>query len=177
MLQRIASLVLILVIVIGGGILVYRFLNRPSSPKVKVLTITSAGKFSPGELKLTNDEVLRIKNQDKKNHTVKKVSDNATVAEIDQGAQSRELTLTDNTKTEVYLAGAEATKATITVGTPPTPPSARDETKTEAKAVQATNNNNKPLPNTGQGEDLIYLGLIVAGFALFKLSNRLLKNS
>lgn len=176
--QRIVSLIIVLVIIIGGAILIYRFLNRPSGPDVKILTINSSGKFEPRELRVSNSEVLQIRNRDDKNHTVKR-ADGSTLTEIDQGENSRELTLTDNSRTELSLAADANERSTVIVGTPATntPEDPVVENKDSQGGVNATDDKDDPLPNTGPGEILFFLLIAVVGFGLLKLSNRLTKKS
>ncbi|HEY4694413.1 MAG TPA: hypothetical protein VIH52_00380 [Candidatus Nanoarchaeia archaeon] len=169
--QRIAVYVVVIAVLIGIGFLIYRFVQGPDSTKVKTLVINKDGKFTTDELKVGNDEVIKVKNEDDKNHTVKKEPSNETFVEVDASSTSRELTLTDNSSTTLYLADDENEKTVAVVGTPeeeeePTPPTATEE----PGQVAGTTDN---LPDTGPEGIYLFPVFAAAGFALIKLSNRL----
>jgi hypothetical protein len=177
-LQRIIAYIVVIVVLVGIGFLVYRFIQSPKSTNVKTLVINQDGKFTTDELKVGNDEVIKVKNEDDKNHTVKKSESNETFVEVDARSTSRELTLEDNTSTSLYLADDENEKTAIVTGTPktdeeePTSPEATEAPN--GQTAGATDQNN--LPDTGP--EGLYLFPIFAGLGiiLVKLSNRLLKN-
>ena len=169
MTSRIASTILILIILIGGGVLIYRFFKGPSATNVKTLTITKDNKFSPTTLKLANNEVLQIKNESNTNHTVKKSSDKSTLADIDAGTTTRSLNLDSNSTVGLYLADNTNTKMTITVGTPKTVANQPSTQPSSTTPVQATNTT--PLPNTGPGDNVIFLAMAGLGAVLYPLTN------
>ena len=197
---RIASLVLILIIVIGGGVLAYRFLRPSDTPNVKTLTIDENANFKTKEFTVKNDEVFKVKNEDDKNHTIKRKDTGETVVEIDPRSTSKELSLEDNKKVTLFLAGDENKQVLLTTGTPPT--ETVDKTKAEQESTKTTTqpenkttvtnktenktssenkntlgtttNNNTPLPQTGPEETYIYLILLVVGLRFAKITSKLL---
>ena len=117
-LLSLAGLIIFLIIVIGAGVLIYRFIVSDNA-QVKIVLINSEGKFGTGEYTLANDEVFRVQNNSDKNQTVKKSSDKTTLVEVDANSSSRELSLSDNTESELFLAGDESQKTKVKVGSPP----------------------------------------------------------
>ncbi len=197
MAARIASLILILIIVIGGGVLVYRFLKSPESTSVKTLTIDKDAKFKTKEFNVKNDEVFKVKNEDDKNHTVKRKDTGETVVEVDPNSTSRELSLEDNKKVTLYLAGDENKQVALVTGTPTTETATKttteDKTKTTTppasnppattppastqKDTLGSTTNTTPLPSTGPEEAYIYLILLVVGLRFAKITSKLLPKS
>jgi hypothetical protein len=190
--SRIASLILILIIVIGAGVLAFRFLRSSDSDNVKTLTIDSNGSFKTNEFTVKNDEVFKVKNDDDKNHTIKRKDNGETVVEVDPRSTSKELSLEDNKKVTLYLASDEKKTVEITTGTPSTQAAKKtEETKTEEtkkttppattpptsnppSSTLGTNTNHQPLPNTGPEEAYIYLILLVVGLRFGKITNKFL---
>ena len=190
MAARIASLILILMIVIGGGVLVYRFLKSPESSNVKTLTIDKDANFKTREFNVKNDEVFKIKNEDDKNHTVKRKDTGETVVEVDPNSTSRELSLEDNKKVTLYLAGDENKQTSLVTGNPSTetaeqtkteettkkttPPAVTPPATTPPSNTLGTTTNKTPLPSTGPEESYIYLILLVVGLRFAKITSKFL---
>lgn len=190
MAARIASLILILVIVIGGGVLIYRFLKSPESTNVKTLTIDKDANFKTKEFNVKNDEVFKIKNEDDKNHTVKRKDTGETVVEVDPNSTSRELSLEDNKKVTLYLAGNENKQTALVTGNPATetaektkteenskkttPPAVTPPATTPPSSTLGTTTNKTPLPATGPEEAYIYLTLLVVGLRFAKITSKFL---
>ncbi len=171
----IVGLLLFLVVVVGAGVLIYRFLANGNN-SVAVVTINKDGKFALNNYSVDNKEVFRIQNNTDKNQTIKKSSDKTTLVEVDAKSSSRELTLSENTEAELYLAGDESQKTKIKVGSPPK----KDETTTtqeardESGSTQGTTTTNPSLPSTGPENNLVFVGLALVGLVLYRLSRRLL---
>ncbi len=190
MAARIASLILILMIVIGGGVLVYRFLKSPESSNVKTLTIDKDANFKTREFNVKNDEVFKIKNEDDKNHTVKRKDTGETVVEVDPNSTSRELSLEDNKKVTLYLASDENKQVALVTGNPSTetaeqtkteettkkttPPAVTPPATTPPSNTLGTTTNKTPLPSTGPEESYIYLILLVVGLRFAKITSKFL---
>lgn len=170
----VVGLIIFLIIVVGAGILIYRFIVNDDT-SAKIILVSSQGKFGANSYTLKNDEVFRIQNDTDKNQTIKKSSDKTTLVEVDAKSSSRELSLSDNSESELYLAGDEAQKVNVKVGTLPerkteTTPESRNETGSTA----GTSTQNQSLPNTGPENNLIYVGLALVGLLLYRFSRRLL---
>ena len=191
MAARIASLVLILIIVIGGGVLAYRFLRSSDSTNIKTLTIDKDANFKTKEFNVKNDEVFKVKNDDDKNHTIKRKDTGETVVEVDPKSTSKELSLEDNKKVTLYLAGDENKQVELVTGTPETkttektkteqettktttPPANNTTTKESEKQTLGSTTNNAPLPQTGPEEAYIYLILLVVGLRFAKITSKFL---
>lgn len=168
MASRIIALVLILIILIGGGILIFRFFRGPVATSSKTITINKDGKFDQSEIKLKNNEVFKIRNDDNVKQSVKKSSDKSTLVELETGKTSRELKLSNDTKNELYLASSTGEKTSVVVGTPASTQTAPAATEKPTGAVASTTQN---LPNTGPGDNFIFFLVIVLGFGLLKASN------
>src|SRR3990167_9791162 len=102
--RRVVSLLLVLIVVIGGAFLVYRFVRNLDDSKTKTIVIKENGEFEPEKLNLANDEVLKIKNDDSVKHTVKNEETKQDVAVLDPGQTSNEIDFTDNSSNKLYLA-------------------------------------------------------------------------
>lgn len=194
MAARIASLILILIIVIGGGVLAYRFLRSSDSDNVKTLTIDKNANFKTKEFIVKNDEVFKVKNEDDKNHTVKRKDTGETVVEVDPKATSKELSLEDNKKVILFLASDEGKQVSLVTGTPATETADKStqtqeekkktsvtdtqktdtRTQTSQSTLGTTTNNNQPLPQTGPEESYIYMILLVVGLKFAKITSKLL---
>lgn len=194
MAARVASLILILIIVIGGGVLAYRFLRSSDSDNVKTLTIDKDANFKTKEFIVKNDEIFKVKNEDDKNHTVKRKDTGETVVEVDPKSTSKELSLEDNKKVILFLASDESKQVSLVTGTPVTETadkttqtqddkktstadnSQKNDTKTQTNqnTLGTTTNNNQPLPQTGPEEAYIYLILLVFGLKFAKITSKLL---
>lgn len=171
MLSRLVSLILVLVILVGGGYLIYKFFKGPTPSTTKTLTINKDGKFASNNFKLNNNEVFVIKNNSGSSQTIKKVSDNATVVEVASGETSRELTLNQNSKVSLYLASHKEITTTVVVGNPSTTTQTQ-VTQTPPKTTTPVNaQKTQPLPNTGPGDNYLYLAIVIVGFLLVKLSS------
>lgn len=173
-LVSIIGLIIFLIVIVGAGILIYRFVVRDNS-NASVIVISDSGKFSKSEYKLGNDDVFRIQNNSDKNQTIKKSSDKTTLVEVNANSSSRELSLPDNQVSELYLAGDESQKTKIQVG------EVKEETDKEEPTKETSNQgSNEPvtpparnLPDTGPENNLIFLALAGAGFVLYKLSKKI----
>ncbi len=195
--QKIAVYIIIIAVLIGLGFLVYRFFQGPKSTNFKTVVINSDGKFTQSQISMANNEVLKIRNDDNKKHTVKKVSSGTALVEVNAHSTSRALDLPDNARTGLYIDNDKNSQVAIAVGnapeeennaqTPPTsvtPPSQTKNTQpisttqntqnTAGQTAGATSNPN--LPNTGPNDIGLYLFPILAGggFVIAKLSNKLL---
>ncbi len=187
MAARIASLFLIFIIIVGSGVLVYRFFNKPATSKAKILTIDKNGNFTTSEFKLSNSDTFKIKNEANKNYTVKRGDNNTTLVEVDPNSTSKELTLGNDKTTSLYLAGAENKKVVVTTGTPATETAQKTTTTTttapplvQPPSQKSTSQNTlgtttkKPLPSTGPEDTYLYLILLVVGLRLGKITSRFL---
>jgi len=184
---RIASLILVLIIIIGIGVLAYRFIqSSTSNNNIKTLTINKQGKFTTDELKVSNSEVFRVKNEDNKNHTIKRKDTGATVVEVDPNSTSKNLSLEDNKQVTLFLVSNEAEQVSLITGTPPEKTAEKESLKNQNQATNqtqiqkgdslSTNTSNQPLPQTGPKEAYIFLTLLVFGLRLAKISSKLLPN-
>ena len=171
----IVGILVFLVVVVGAGILIYRFVVKGNSG-VAVVTINKDGKFALSGYSVDNKKVFRIQNNTDKNQTVKKSSDKTTLIEVDAKSSSRELTLSDNTETEIYLAGDESQKTKIKVGTPPKKDetTTTQETQDQSGTTQGTTTTNPDLPSTGPVNNLVFVLLALAGLVLYRFSRRIL---
>ena len=171
----IVGLIIFLVVVVGAGVLIYRFIVNDNK-SVAVVTINKDGKFAQSSYSVDNKEVFRIQNNTDKNQTIKKSSDKTTLVEVDAKSSSRELTLSDNTDNEIYLAGDESQKTKIKVGTPPKKDETTtdQETRDESGSTQGTTTTNADLPNTGPENNLVFVGLALTGLVLYRISRGLL---
>ena len=171
----IVGILIFLVVIVGAGILIYRFVVKGNSG-VAVVTINKDGKFALSDYSVDNKKVFRIQNNTDKNQTVKKSGDKTTLIEVDAKSSSRELTFSDNTETEIYLAGDESQKTKIKVGSPPK----KDETTTtqeredQSGTTQGTTTTNPDLPSTGPVNNLVFVLLALVGLVLYRLSRRIL---
>ena len=173
-LLSLAGLIIFLIIVIGVGVLIYRFIVSDNA-QVKIVLINSEGKFGTGEYTLANDEVFRVQNNSDKNQTVKKSSDKTTLVEVDANSSSRELSLSDNTESELFLAGDESQKTKVKVGSPPK--EEESEAVPEARepgTTAGTSTENQNLPNTGPENNLIFVGFALVGALLYRFSLKIL---
>lgn len=168
------GLLIFLVIVIGAGILIYRFVVSENTDRA-VIVINNEGEFINDEQTLENDEVFYVQNHSNENQTVKKSSDDSTLVEVSANSPSRELTLPANTSVELYLAGDQNQKISVKVGEPPASESAPEEANTESDGSTqgtSTTSQSQPLPNTGPENNLIFVGLILLGGLLYKVSKK-----
>lgn len=169
------ALIIFLVLVFGAGILIYRFIVSGNA-ETGVVVIDRNSKFVLDSYYFGNDAVFKIQNNSDKNQTVKKSSDQSTLVEIEANATSRELSLADNSETELFLAGNTSEKTKIKVGNP----SASTETNKESPegtsepGETAGTTTATDLPNTGPDNNLIFIGLAAVGFLLYRFSRRLL---
>jgi hypothetical protein len=176
--RRTVAFILVLIILIGGAVLAYRFFSNLNNEDVKTLTIKEGGEFDPEKLTVTNDEKLQIKNEDSKKHTIKNDETKETVAEVEAGQTSEEIELGDNTSNRFYLADKADEKTLVLVGlatepeqngngatTPPPPPPSGQNGGTATPPPGS-------LPNTG-AESLLFPLLVIAGFLVFKVSKEI----
>lgn len=171
-LLSVIGLIVFLVIVVGAGILIYRFVVKDNS-KASVILVNDSGKFAESKYKLDNDDVFRIQNNSDKNQTVKKSSDKTTLVEVNANSSSRELSLADNQITELYLAGDESQKTKITVGSPKEEKPTETEEKKESGTTAGTTTTTENLPNTGPENNLIFLAVAGVGFVLYQVSKKI----
>lgn len=67
----ILGLIIFLIIVVGAGILIYRFVVSDNTEAATVV-INEDGKFALDSYKFKNDEVFKIQNKSNENQTIKK---------------------------------------------------------------------------------------------------------
>ncbi len=160
--RQIVSLIvffIIIVILVGAGVFLYRFLVSFNSSTVDVLTINSKGQYTSYNIRVDNNKPFRVKNESSSKQVLKKKSDNSTFVEVDGNATSRELTLPDDSKTQLYLASNTNQVATILYGNaksdtatnpPPPPPPASNTTNNSSSTTNSnsTSNNSNSTNNS-----------------------------
>ncbi len=173
---KMISGILLILIIVGAAALAFVFFR--ANEKIKLITITSEGKLEPGEIKITNEEVIKIKNQDDAKHTVRNVGNNTNlVTDLEQNKTSAEIVFDDNSRNEIALADNKEAKTTILVGDAP----AAAEIKKQPTSVTppssnppVVDTNGEPLPDTGAENNFIYLGILFSGLLVFLVSGKLL---
>lgn len=177
--SRIIAGILLLLIIIGAVTLGFVFFR--GNDKVKVLTITSEGKFDPAEIKLTNDEVLKVENKDDRKHTVRNVGTNSNVVtDLEPNQTSGEIVFDDDSRNQLALVDDKDIRSTVLIGNAPAAPQVEQKPVTPEPSPAPTPstppaqaNRNEPLPNTGPNDLYIYPLALLAGLAALAFSKRL----
>ncbi len=191
--QKIAVYIIIIAVLIGLGFLVFRFFSGPKATNFKTVIINRDGKFTQSQISMANNEVLKIRNDDDKKHTVKKSSSDTALVEVKSRSTSRELDLPDNTRTSLYIDNNKTQLVTLVVGNAPeteaneepAPPAVVPPTNTNNKNTNTQNTQNTSgqtagssttnnLPNTGAEDLYLVPVLALGGWVLSKLSNKIL---
>lgn len=168
---RFAIFLIFVAIIIFGIVLIYSYFTR-NNDKSKILAINKDGQFVSSEFKIGNSDILKIKNNDDKNHTVKISGSDKTLVELDSNTTSKTIDFSDNSKTELYLASNSKQKTNIRVGTPKTTTESstnqtQNQTATNVQGISTSN----PLPNTGPGDSYLLSLLALVGLILVLVSN------
>lgn len=195
MLGRIITIVLIFLVVAVVGIIIINLLGNPFS-NVKTLTINRNGEFTTQELRLTNDQKIKIKNDDDIAHEVRSSTPEKDIADVAARRSSEEITLDDNTRYELGMSENDNT-AVLIVGEPeeteeeessvtsvptatPTATLTTSPTKTPTPTVTptprtqgsvSTSSGNQNLPRTGGEDYLIFLMVILIGLGIYRYSH------
>lgn len=169
MLSRL-TVVAIIILVILGAIF---FLVRPfrtSSTNIKTLTINSDGNFDSEKISLSNDERLKIKNEDDETHTVKNSGSDADLVVVEPNQTSKELEFANDSNNTIYLSDKTEEKALVVVGSPSAEEAVTiDEEPTDTTTTTPTRNNGgEPLPNTGPEFNFLYPILTGLGLLLLR---------
>jgi len=172
---KLISAILLVLIIVGAIVLAFVFFR--TTPKVKVLTINSEGKFDSSELKTSNEEVIKIKNEDDRKHTVRNLANNTNiVTDLASNETSGEIVFDDNSRNEIALADDKEVKASVLVGDAPATAEVKRTPATVSPPSEAVDTNGEPLPDTGPVNNYLYLLALLTGIVLFLGTARLLPN-
>ncbi|MDP2671459.1 MAG: hypothetical protein Q8P13_03295 [bacterium] len=171
---RIISGILVLLILIGA--ITLGFVLFGNNPKVKIITITKEAKFTPTELKVGNNEVVKIKNEDDQKHTVRNTETNTNiVTDLQPNRTSGEIVFDDNSRNNITLVGEKSVSVAVLVGNAPPAPQVTKKSTEEPKltTTKKTTGSKKPLPNTGPGNLYLYPLALAFGLGLFAFSRKI----